>query len=96
VRDSVMWFLVSSLVVTAMFVVNVRHQHRIAYLAFQAEESRRDALNDQWGQLLIEENLYAFPHRIEKHATDLLSMRPPKRDDVEYIGLPMPVAEEEH
>ena len=52
-RDSVMWFLVSSLVVTAMFIVNVRHQHRIAYLAFQAEESRRDALNDQWGQLLI-------------------------------------------
>ena len=91
-RDSVMWFLVSSLVVTAVFIVNVRHQHRIAYLAFQAEESRRDALNDQWGQLLIEENLYAFPHRIEKHATELLSMRAPKKDDVEYVGLPMRIA----
>ena len=87
-RDSFMWFLVCSLVVTAMFIVNVRHQHRIAYLAFQVEESRRDALNDQWGQLLIEENLYAFPHRIEKHATELLSLRPPKQDDIEYVGLP--------
>lgn len=94
-RDSLMWFLVTSLVITAMFIVNVRHQHRIAYLAFQAEESRRDALNDQWGQLLIEENLYAFPHRIEKHATELLSMRAPKQDDVEYVGLPMDAKEGE-
>ena len=92
-RDSFMWFLISSLVVTAIFIVNVRHQHRIAYLAFQAEESRRDALNDQWGQLLIEENLYAFPHRIEKHATELLSMRAPKKEDVKYVGLPIDAEE---
>lgn len=85
-RDSVMWFLVSSVVVTALFVVNARHQHRIAYLSFQAEESRRDALNDEWGQLLIEENLWAFPHRIERDATKLLSMRAPVKGDVEFIG----------
>ena len=94
-RDSLIWFLVASIVITAMCVVNVRHQHRIAYLAFQAEESRRDALNDQWGQLLIEENLYAFPHRIEKHATELLSMRAPKQGDVEYVGLPVDFKEGE-
>ena len=39
-RDSVMWFLVSSVVISALFMVNVRHQHRLAYLAFQAEETR--------------------------------------------------------
>lgn len=85
-RDSVMWFLVMSVVVTALFVVNVRHQHRIAYLSFQAEESRRDALNDEWGQLLIEENLWAFPHRIERDATKLLSMRAPIKGDVQFVG----------
>ncbi len=86
-RDSVMWFLVSSVVVTALFVVNIRHEHRIAYLAFQTEEARRDALNDEWGQLLVEENLWAFPHRIERDASKLLSMRAPKKGDVEYVGV---------
>lgn len=86
-RDSVMWFLVSSVVISALFVVNVRHQHRIAYSSFQAEETRRDALNDEWGQLLIEENLWSFPHRIERDASRLLSMRAPRKADMRYVGL---------
>jgi len=86
-RDSVMWFLVSSVVISALFVVNVRHEHRIAYLAFQTEEARRDALNDEWGQLLVEGNMWAFPHRIERDASKLLSMRAPEKEDVEYVGV---------
>jgi cell division protein FtsL len=80
-----MWFLVTALVVTALSVVFVRHQHRIAYTALHAEESRRDALNDEWGQLLIEENLWAFPHRIERDASQQLSMRPPVSDEVVFV-----------
>lgn len=86
-RDSVMWFLVSSVVISALFVVNVRHQHRIAYSSFQVEEARRDALNDEWGQLLIEENLWSFPHRIERDASKLLSMRAPLKSDMRYVGI---------
>lgn len=86
-RDSVMWFLVSSLVLTALFVVHIRHQHRIGYSAFQAEEGRRDHLNDEWGQLLIEENTWAFPHRIEKDASQLLAMRAPKPKEIHFVGL---------
>lgn len=86
-RDSVMWFLISSVVITALCVVNVRHQHRIAYSAFQSEETRRDALNDEWGRLLIEENLWSFPHRIERDASKLLSMRAPKKEELRYVGI---------
>lgn len=85
VRDSVMWFLATSLVITALSVVYVRHQHRIAYVALHAEESRRDALNDEWGQLLVEENLWAFPHRIEKDATQQLLMRAPTAEEVVFV-----------
>jgi len=84
-RDSVMWFLVTSLLVSSLFTVYVRHQHRIAYTALHAEESRRDALNDEWGQLLIEENLWAFPHRIEKDASKQLAMRAPANEEVIFI-----------
>ncbi len=86
-RDSVMWFLVTSVVLTSLSVVYVRHQHRISYSAFQAEESRKDELNDEWGQLLIEENTWAFPHRIEKDASQILSMRAPKAAEVEYVDV---------
>ena len=92
-RDSVMWFLVSSVVLTSLFTVHVRHQHRIAYAEFQATEARRDALNDEWGQLLIEENLWAFPHRIEKDASKLLSMRRPATEEIEFVGFAEGLAE---
>jgi len=85
-RDSVMWFLVSSVVITSLFVVNVRHQHRLAYLAYQTEENKRDSLNDEWGQLLVESNLWASAQRVEKEAGEALSMRLPKKEEVRYVG----------
>lgn len=84
-RDSVMWFLVTSVVISALSMVYVRHQHRIAYTILHAEQQRRDALADEWGQLLIEENLWSFPHRIEKDASKQLSMRAPNLDEVVFI-----------
>lgn len=95
-RDSVMWFLVTSLVITSLTIVYVRHQHRIAYSSFQLEQDRRDDLNDEWGQLLIEENLWAFPHRIEKDASQRLSMRAPDNKEVQFVGLPDGLLEEKH
>ncbi|GHA05819.1 hypothetical protein GCM10008090_14320 [Arenicella chitinivorans] len=86
-RDSVMWFLITSVVVSALFVVNVRHEHRIAYVAFQTEQARRDALDDEWGQLLVEESLWAFPHRIERDASRSLSMRAPNKDEIKFVGI---------
>jgi cell division protein FtsL len=85
-RDSVMWFLISSVVISALFTVNVRHQHRLAYLAFQSEETRRDALNDEWGQLLAEAHTYSSAHLVEKAAGERLAMRAPKKEEIEYIG----------
>lgn len=86
-RDSVVWCLLFSVLASALLVVNVRHQHRIAYSSFQAEQAQRDALSEEWGQLLIEGNLWSFPHRIEKDAVKLLSMRAPEQKDIEFVGL---------
>lgn len=85
-RDSVMWFLVGSVVMSALFVVNVRHQHRLAYLIFQTEETKRDDLNDEWGQLLVESNVWASSQRVEKDASQLLLMRPPAKGEIKYVG----------
>lgn len=86
-RDSLLWFLVASVVVSALFVVNARHQHRIAYLAFQQEEVRRDELNDEWGRLLIAQELWSSPNVVERDARERLSMRAPKKGDVEFVDM---------
>ena len=79
-------FLLAGVVVSSLLVINVRHQHRLAYLAYQTQEADRDALNDEWGQLLLEENLWASAHRVEKHAGERLSMRAPEKDEIKIIS----------
>lgn len=79
-------FLLAAVMLSSLFVINIRHQHRLAYLAYQTQEVERDALNDEWGQLLVEENLWASAHRVEKHAGERLSMRAPEKEEVKIVG----------
>ncbi len=95
-RDSVMWFLVASVVISALFVVNARHQHRVAYLAFQDEEARRDELRDEWGRLLIAQELWSSPNVIERDARERLSMRTPKKDEMQVIEMRRLDSEDEY
>jgi cell division protein FtsL len=78
--------LVIAVLISSLFVINVRHQHRVAYMTYQKQETERDALNDEWGQLLVEENVWASAHRVEKHAGERLSMRAPEKNEVQIIG----------
>ena len=86
-RDGLVWFLLFLVVVTALFVVNARHQHRVAYLAYQDEESRRDDLSDEWGRLLIAEQLWSSPNVIEADAREKLGMRSPKKGEMQVVRL---------
>lgn len=86
-RDSVIWFLSTVLLISALLVVKVRHEHRVSYLAYRAEQDRRDVLSDEWGQLLLEENLWSFPHRIEKDAKQRLAMRTPSFEETHYLSV---------
>ena len=96
VRDSLFWVLVLAVVMTALFVVNSRHQHRVAYLAFQEQEDVRDKLNDEWGMLLIEKQLWSSPAVIEKDSREKLSMRAPSSSDIEFIELGASNSEVQH
>lgn len=84
-RDSLIWLLLIAVVLSALFVVNARHQHRVAYLAFQEQETRRDELSDEWGRLLIAQQLWSSPNVIEADAREKLSMRAPKKGEMEIV-----------
>lgn len=84
-RDGMVWALLVLVIISALFVVNARHQHRVAYLKYQDEESRRDELSDEWGRLLIAKQLWSSPNVIEADSKEKLSMRPPKNDEMKMV-----------
>ncbi|MGH1541818.1 MAG: cell division protein FtsL [Arenicella sp.] len=80
------FLLMGLLFVTSLLIVYTRHQHRIEYVKFNNSIATRDELNIEWNQLLVEESLWSFPHRVEKDATRSLSMRVPKAEDIVVLG----------
>ncbi len=84
-RDSLVWLLLIAVVISALLVVNARHQHRVAFLGYQGEEARRDDLNDEWGRLLIAQQLWSSPNVIEADAREKLAMRSPRKGELEVV-----------
>ena len=76
--------LVALVMVTgsALSVVYLRHQHRLAYVALQQTQDRRDELNIEWGQLLLEQNTWSVHHRVEADAGRKLGMVVPEPDKI--------------
>ena len=67
---------------SAVAVVLMRHHHRLTYVALQAAQERRDELNIEWGQLLLEQSTWSMHHRVEVEANKRLGMRVPKPDQI--------------
>lgn len=69
--------LLSVLVVCALSVVSSQHRARKLFVALQAEQDRALRLDDEWGQLQLEQRTWSESARIEKMATQTLRMRVP-------------------
>lgn len=74
------------LFVTSIANIYTRHQHRLEYVRFSNAVIERDELNIEWNQLLVEESLWSFPHRVEKDATRALAMKMPSAKDIVLLG----------
>lgn len=69
--------LLAAVLVSALLVVQARHQSRVVFAEIQALENRRDALNEEWGRLQLEQSTWAMASRIENLARTRLEMRSP-------------------
>lgn len=74
------------LFVTSIANIYTRHQHRLEYVRFSNAVIERDELNIEWNQLLVEESLWSFPHRVEKDATRALAMKMPSAKEIVLLG----------
>lgn len=84
-RSSTAWLLVAVLI-TSVLVIEVRHRSRLMFADLQALQAQRDALNTEWGQLLLEEGAWSQHRRIENIARSRLSMSMPAPGQIVVLG----------
>jgi cell division protein FtsL len=74
--DRLVW-LALALLVSAIAVVALRHETRRLYGELAQLQAERDALNVEWGKLLLEEGAWSQHRRLEALARVRLDMELP-------------------
>lgn len=74
-----------AVLVTAVAVVNSRHQARMLFVELERLAAERDRLNIEWGQLQLEQSTQSNHGRVERVASEKLRMELPQPDDVELV-----------
>ena len=72
-------------VVSAMALVYTRHESRKLFIELEQLTTERDELNIEWGQLQIEQSTWATHARIERLATEELSLTRPVATEIFVI-----------
>jgi cell division protein FtsL len=78
-------FLAAAVIVISMIVIETRHNSRLLFAELQGVRGERDALNIEWGQLLLEEGTWSEHRRVEAMARTRLDMSIPGRDRIVVV-----------
>jgi cell division protein FtsL len=80
--------LVVAVTVSALAVIELRHRNRVAFAELQALQATRDAIDTEWGQLLLEQGAWAEHRRVEELARARLGMTLPAQPQVVVVYAP--------
>ncbi len=82
---AVAMFLLVAVILSAVQLVRMRHESRQLFVELQALERSRDELNEQWGQLQLEEATWSRHSRVEEIARNRLQMHLPMHKRVVVV-----------
>ena len=77
--------LAVAILASAIAIVVARHENRKLFVQLQALERQRDALNEEWGRLQLEQATWATHGRVEDIARTRLQMIVPDQDAVVLV-----------
>jgi cell division protein FtsL len=77
--------LTVAVVTCAMMVIDLRHRNRLLFAELQTVTRERDALNTEWGQLLLEQGAWSEQRRVEETARARLGMALPAGEQVVVV-----------
>ena len=75
-------------VMSAIALIYAKHESRKLFVELEVLTTERDELNIEWGQLQIEQSTWATHARIERVATEELSLVRPKPTKIYVIERP--------
>ncbi len=76
-----------AVMVSALSVITVRHQNRLAFIAWQKTEARKIELQTEQGRLLLEKATWAGQRNIADEARKRLAMHAPAPHKIITIKL---------
>ncbi|MEE9286677.1 MAG: cell division protein FtsL [Gammaproteobacteria bacterium] len=77
--------LLAAVLVSAIEVVVARHQSRRLFVGLEDLKGVRDALNEEWGRLQLEQSTWATDARVESLAHTKLDLRVPSMNAVVLV-----------
>ena len=77
--------LALAVLVSAIAVIEAKHESRKRFVALQDLEMERDRMNVEWGQLQLEQGTWATHSRIENIAYKQLHMVIPEMESIVII-----------
>jgi cell division protein FtsL len=77
--------LTVAVVACALLVINLRHHNRLLFAELQTVTHERDALNTEWGQLLLEQGAWSEQRRVEETARARLGMALPVGEQIVVV-----------
>ncbi|MBX3665802.1 MAG: cell division protein FtsL [Burkholderiales bacterium] len=78
------------LIACAFVLVTSQHKARKLYVELQKEQSAAKQIDDEWGQLQLEQGTWSTHGRIERIATRELGMRLPSSGRIEVVPAARP------
>ena len=84
-RPAVILFLVFTVLVSAVSVVQTQHTSRKVFMEIEQLKKKRDLLNEEWGRLQIEQSTWALDERVERMVKEELDMRAPDNDSLVFL-----------
>jgi len=87
VMRSGMIILIIAVVLSALALVQVRFQNRVAFVELQKAIQERDLLHNHWEALLLEEGTWTAPGILEVTAQQQLGMIFPAAADMKTVYL---------
>jgi cell division protein FtsL len=85
-RTVVLSVLLSAVLITGLSVVRITHQNRFSFNELQELREQANALEVEWGQLLIEQSTFGVEGRIEQKAVEQLQMQVPEISNIVMVS----------
>jgi cell division protein FtsL len=79
--------LLAAVMAVSIAVVQSRQEARQLFAELQTRQAERDALNTEWGKLLLEEATWSQHRRVEAMARSRLNMSTPDAAHIRVVRL---------